>query len=422
MNRLWQTVVLVLVASLLVSVTQGARVTDGLIVGYDFREGSGTIVGDHAGVGLPVDLTIDDPSAVSWGDGFISINSATIISSVSDPNVPSRGTAEIISDVIPLTEEITLEAWIQPANNVANDGPARVVTMSVNPTNRNFTLGQDQTFWQARLRTIVTGNNGTNPLLETDPPLALQLQHVVYTRAMSGDAKIYVDAIEEGSISIGGNLSNWDSNYDLALGNELTWTDINQRDWLGELYLVAIYAKALSLDEIEANFAAGPTELVVPAIVTGDFDQNGLFDSQDADDLVAHISSGGADPLFDVNGDSIVDSQDIDAWLSVAATQNGFASPYLPGDANLNGTVNAQDLNALGVNWQQSVALWSAGDFSANGTVAAEDLNALGIHWQESIAAASAKAVPEPSALSLLCIAMMTRLQRRRRDQMWRCS
>ena len=174
----------------------------------------------RAGVGLPVDLTIHDPSAVSWGDGFISINSATIISSVSDPNVPSRGTAEIISDVIPLTEEITLEAWIQPANNVANDGPARVVTMSVNPTNRNFTLGQDQTFWQARLRTIVTGNNGTNPLLETDPPLALQLQHVVYTRAMSGDAKIYIDAIEEGSISIGGNLSNWDSNYDLALGNE----------------------------------------------------------------------------------------------------------------------------------------------------------------------------------------------------------
>ena len=415
MNRFRQTVVLVLVASLPVSVVQGARVTDALIVGYDFREGSGTTVGDHSGVGLPIDLTIHDPSAVSWGDGFLSINSATVISSAPDPNVPSQGTAEKLFDILPLTEEITIEAWIQPSNNVANDGPARVVTMSVDPTNRNFTLGQDQTFWQGRYRTSVTGNNGTNPLLETPPPLALQLQHVVYTRAASGDANIYVDANLKGSVSVDGDLGNWDSNYDLALGNELTWTDINQRDWLGDMYLVAIYAKALRFGALAATFTAGPGLVVPLPTVTGDFDQNGVFDTRDADSLVAEIASGGTDLLFDVNSDTLVDTQDIDAWLSIAAVENGFASPYLRGDANLNGAVDAQDLNSLGVNWQQPVALWSAGDFSANGTVAAEDLNALGIHWQESIAAAGASAVPEPSTLSLLCIAMMGCLRRRRR-------
>lgn len=139
--------------------------------------------------------------------------------------------------------------------------------------------------------------------------------------------------------------------------------------------------------------------LVGPDTPPGDFDGNGTFDTGDIDELVAQVAMGGTDPLFDMNGDSSVDTLDIEEWLSVAATQNGFASPYLPGDANLSGNVDAADLNALGVSWQQDLALWSAGDFTANGSVGADDLNVLGLNWQESIAAAAA--VPEPASLSL---------------------
>ena len=57
----------------------------------------------------------------------------------------------------------------------------------------------------------------------------------------------------------------------------------------------------------------------------------------------------------------------------------------IPGDANLDGHVNAQDLNIVGTNWEQSGAFgWRDGDFNNDGRVDALDLNALGENWQRS--------------------------------------
>jgi hypothetical protein len=39
----------------------------------------------------------------------------------------------------------------------------------------------------------------------------------------------------------------------LAIGNELT----NNRPWLGEVFLIAIYNRALSATEVQQNFGAG---------------------------------------------------------------------------------------------------------------------------------------------------------------------
>ena len=46
---------------------------------------------------------------------------------------------------------------------------------------------------------------------------------------------------------------------------------------------------------------------------------------------------------------------DIVQSLTAAAGANGFAQPYLLGDANLDGMVDAQDLNAVGQNWLASI-------------------------------------------------------------------
>lgn len=54
------------------------------------------------------------------------------------------------------------------------------------------------------------------------------------------------------------------------------------------------------------------------------------------------------------------------------------------------------DLNALAVNWQGSVALWSGGDFNTDGTIDALDLNALGRQWQQSNLVFAT--IPEPAA------------------------
>lgn len=145
-------------------------------------------------------------------------------------------------------------------------------------------------------------------------------------------------------------------------------------------------------------------DFLASGTVDADFNDDGLVNDADVDDLVSTIASGDDRPELDLNNDGLVSSLDLEQWLQDAATFNGFAAPYLLGDANLDGMVDATDLNALALNWQANISAWSGGDFTADGVVNAGDLNALGLNWRESISAA-AVAVPEPGCLAMLGIA-----------------
>ena len=57
------------------------------------------------------------------------------------------------------------------------------------------------------------------------------------------------------------------------------------------------------------------------------------------------------------------------------------------GDVNLDGRVDVDDLNILGIHWQGDATSWSEGDFNGDGKVEVEDLNLIGIHWQYGLAA-----------------------------------
>ena len=145
-----------------------------------------------------------------------------------------------------------------------------------------------------------------------------------------------------------------------------------------------------------------------------DFDADGQCDSEDINllygvgDIQQGVSVTQADPIFDLNGDGQISLLDRDEWLASAATENGLSSPYFLGDANLDGAVNAEDLNVVGVNWQQDEKRWTTGDFTGDGRVDASDLNFVGLNWQRSIpalAATATNAVPEPSGFCLLVVA-----------------
>ena len=228
------------------------RVTDGQQVLYTFHEGSGTVVNDVSGVGIPLNLTIAEESVISWLPiSGLSINSPTIID--------STVAATKVIDACMVTNEITIEAWVKPANT-SQDGPARIVTLSKDIYNRNFTLAQGlwddkpTDVYDARLRTTTTDSNGRPSLTSPVGSLTTDLTHVVYTRNSSSTATIYIDGSADTNKTVGGNFSNWKDSYLLALGNELT----NDRPWLGELHLVAIFDRALTQAEIKQNFAAGP--------------------------------------------------------------------------------------------------------------------------------------------------------------------
>ena len=225
--------------------------TDGLQVLYTFEEGNGTTVHDVSGVGAPLDLHVSDGTAISWVPGGLAINSGTLVASVE--------AATKVIDAARASNEISIEAWVEPANTT-QDGPARIVTLSGGPHNRNFTLGQGlwgsqpSALYDVRLRTTTTSDNGRPSLTTPDGSLTTELTHVVYTRDASGVARIYVDNVERVSGTVGGDFSNWDEGFRLALANELT----EDRPWLGEFHLVAIYNRALSQAEVSQNFEAGP--------------------------------------------------------------------------------------------------------------------------------------------------------------------
>ena len=222
----------------------------GPLVLYTFEEGSGTTVNDVSGVGSPLNLTVLNGAATSWVPGALSINSSTI--------VESSGAATKVINAVTASNAITIEAWVKPAN-ITQDGPARIVTLSQNTGNRNFTMGQGRwgsdppDVFDLRLRTTTTSNNGMPSITTPSGTATTTLTHVVYTRDASGSAKTYVNAVSQASGTVGGNLSNWNATYKLGLANEFTL----DRPWLGELHLVAIYDTALSQSQVNQRYAAG---------------------------------------------------------------------------------------------------------------------------------------------------------------------
>ncbi len=223
------------------------RVTSGLRVLYTFEEGSGNVVNDVSGVDSPLNLTIANTNNTQWGNGYLSLTSATIVS--------TAAAATKVIDACKATNEFTAEAWIRTAD-VNQSGPARILTISADLNNRNMTVGQgatggSSTAIEVRRRTTTTTGNGT-PSLTTTPVLTTQITHLVVTRSSAGVTRVYINGTEVSSGTTTGNFSNWAA-YKLALGNELT----NDRPWLGEYHLVAMYDRALSPSEVTQNYNAG---------------------------------------------------------------------------------------------------------------------------------------------------------------------
>ena len=222
----------------------GDRVHEGLLALYDFRLAKGEMVKDRSGAGQPLHLKIENPKNIRRSEGGLEIRGQTLVRSVKP--------ASKISNAVKRSAAITLEAWVRSGNKKQN-GPARIVTISGNSTNRNITLGQEEDRYDARFRTTETSNNGLPSLASKPGSLNLKLTHLVFTRNTAGHAKIYLNGKLNSSRSIGGRTASWDPAYRLGLGNELS----KGRPWLGTYHLVAVYGRELSADEVRKNFEAG---------------------------------------------------------------------------------------------------------------------------------------------------------------------
>jgi hypothetical protein len=88
------------------------------------------------------------------------------------------------------TNELTIAIWLQPGN-LEQRGPARIVSLSKNTDHRNFTLGQSGAKLDFRVRTPLTGKNGSKVELTTEPLLITDKSQFVVATFFRGESKLY---------------------------------------------------------------------------------------------------------------------------------------------------------------------------------------------------------------------------------------
>ncbi len=214
---------------------------------YNGEEPTGGLpatVYDTSAVGIPVDLTIQDPENVTWvSGGGLTIDSPTVLS--------SSGATNKIYNELTTTDQMAMEIVFTPAN-VSQTGPARIVSLSGSASSRNFTFGQEGSTYDFRLRTSTSTSNGL-PAIVSSPVLAADArEHIV----ISYDGE-KVDIYRNGTLEISEERTgtfNWDSTFQLLMCDEAG----GGREWLGTLHRVSIYNKAFNAVQAGNVFIGDP--------------------------------------------------------------------------------------------------------------------------------------------------------------------
>ena len=223
-----------------------ARADANVIAKFDFDEGTGDTAMDSSGVGTPIMLQLQ---GTQWEDGGGLRN-------VSGKAQASLEHSQKLFNRIDASKAYTVEAWVIP-DDTAQDGPARIVSYSIDTGTRNFTLGQNAIYFQLRNRSQNTSNNGTPALEPLEPQVSTNLQHVVATFDEATGRKVYIDGVLAMAEDTADQLQ-WSNDQLLVIGNEAT----DNRLWKGVLHMVAIHDQALNAAQVKQNFDAGLGDLV----------------------------------------------------------------------------------------------------------------------------------------------------------------
>ena len=264
------------------------RVSGGLVAYYPLTEGSGVVVTDQSGNGAPLDLAVN--GAVTW----LSDNNGV---SLDGGRIGTSASASKIIDALVASGTSSFEVWAAPAN-VTQVGPARLVSVGGDNSNQNLVLGQLGSDYQVRL--LHTAKDAkARPRLQTTGGVAMATQHLVHT--YDGNVEtLYIDGVAQPEqVTASGTYANWDASDWFNIGNEAS----GERPFLGEIYLVAIYDRALTPAEVLQNYSAGPA-----AEGDGPPPQPAFTDITDLAGVAGPAEFGGHGVQFaDIDGDGLAD-------------------------------------------------------------------------------------------------------------------
>jgi len=215
---------------------------------WSFKEGSGSTAFDTSGVDPAINLTLsgntswDSAWGLIFGTGGAKAQGSTATSSKLYTSIITSG-------------QYSLELWAAPANVTQTE--AFMAGYSGGTTLRNFTLAQDAMQYQAYGRSTVSDTNGAPPLTTAPANMNAQaaLQHIVLTYNPTNGRQLYINGNFTGDVDTltGGTLGNWDNSFAFLLGNETS----NDRPWQGEIRFAAVHTHALTVSQIQQNYAAG---------------------------------------------------------------------------------------------------------------------------------------------------------------------
>lgn len=155
----------------------------GAVALYSFYDGAGDTMNDRSEFGEPLNLVGYNVVRVQGKHGLI-LRDGSVLKS------PQRG--EKIVRAVQETSQLAVEVWMRPAN-LTQTGPARIVSLSCNPVWRNFTLGQQGSGIDFRVRTPLTGLNGSWINLTAKSVLKDTERHHIVAQFHTGVERLYMD-------------------------------------------------------------------------------------------------------------------------------------------------------------------------------------------------------------------------------------
>jgi hypothetical protein len=211
---------------------------------WDFKEGTGAVARDSSGVAPAIDLTLNGATWLSsYGLAFES-------GSAGAPAATARKLYDRIADAQTGSQQYTIEAWVTPANTTQGDpDPASIVSYDANTR-----LRQRLYSYQLAHRSVAP-TNATFETLAADQDLQARLQHVVMTYDGYRGRRFYVDARFTDDLDEipPKELWSWSPNARFTIGN----TVAGDRQWEGQIRLLAIYDRVIPQTQIQQNFDAG---------------------------------------------------------------------------------------------------------------------------------------------------------------------
>jgi endoglucanase len=189
-----------------------------------------------------------------------------------------------------------------------------------------------------------------------------------------------------------------EANDDVWLG----WAWWASGPWWGE-YMFTLNPTSSGQDRPQMPYLE--PHLVGLPVRSCDFNGDTICNLSDLNALLAEGPLAGGVPIFmsltdhfDLDGNHVLNTSDVLAWLGEAAQRNGFSSSYRIGDANLDGVVDGSDFGLWNANKFTNKLGWDNGDFNADGVVDGTDFGLWNANRFLSSDRSSAL-VPEPATL-----------------------